>query len=939
MPRSDPRIFNDGLEAQLARDHDAVNHQITRLGAEICIIDSSSRYHSHMNLPDDIDPQETREWLDALRTAVASGGRERGLYLLTQLEQEAQRLGVMAHVMPYSAYQNSIPLDEQAVHPGDVALEERLTAIMRWNALVMVVRANKAYGELGGHVATYASAAEIFETGLHHFFRGPDAEGGGDLVFFQPHSAPGIYARAYLEGRLSEDQLARYRQEVGGGGLCSYPHPWLMPNFWQFPTGSMGIGPINSIYQARFLRYLEHRGFADTSRRRVWGIFGDGEMDEPESIAALTLAAREKLDNLTFIINCNLQRLDGPVRGNGQIIQELEALFTGAGWNVIKVLWGSDWDALFARDKNHALLKAFSQTVDGQYQTLGANDGAYNQEKFFGLDPELRALVAHMSLAEIDALKRGGHDPRKLYAAFAAAASHRGQPTVILAKTKKGYGMGRAGESRMTAHQEKKLDLEALLEFRDRFNLPLSDAQVTELQFYRPADDSVEMRYLRERRAALGGPLPQRRSIASTLPVPALQSYAQFALEADGKEMSTTMALVRLMGNLLRDRTLGPKLVPIVADEARTFGMASLFRQIGIYSPLGQLYEPEDAGSLLSYRESRDGQLLEEGITEAGALSSWLAAATSYSVHGVTLLPIYIYYSIFGFQRVGDLIWAAADQRARGFLVGATSGRTTLGGEGLQHQDGSSHLVAATIPNCRAYDPAFAGELAVILDYGARRLLEQQCDEFYYLTVMNENYAQPSLPSGAAEGVIRGMYRYGCFEAEAAAKTPAVMAPLRLLGAGAILREVIAAAECLAKDFGIASEVWSVTSFSELSREAAECERWNRLHPLEPARVSHLEQCLAGEAPIVAASDYVRAVPQLISSYLPGRRFVTLGTDGFGRSDTRSALRHFFEVDRASIVLAALQSLVDAGSLERAQRAAAIERLQLPTERTASWRQ
>ena len=891
-----------------------------------------------MNLPHDIDPQETREWLDALRTAVASGGRERGLYLLTQLEQEAQRLGVMAHVMPYSAYQNSIPLDEQAVHPGDVALEERLTAIMRWNALAMVVRANKAYGELGGHVATYASAAEIFETGLHHFFRGPDADGGGDLVFFQPHSAPGIYARAYLEGRLSEEQLARYRQEVGGGGLCSYPHPWLMPDFWQFPTGSMGIGPINAIYQARFLRYLEHRGFADTSQRRVWGIFGDGEMDEPESIAALTLAAREKLDNLTFIINCNLQRLDGPVRGNGQIIQELEALFTGAGWNVIKVLWGSDWDALFARDKNHALLKAFSQTVDGQYQTLGANDGAYNQEKFFGLDPELRALVAHMSLAEIDALKRGGHDPRKLYAAFAAAAAHRGQPTVILAKTKKGYGMGRAGESRMTAHQEKKLDVDALLEFRDRFNLPLTDSQVTELQFYKPPADSAEMRYLRERRATLGGPLPLRRSSANALAVPSLESYAQFALEADGKEMSTTMALVRLMGNLLRDRTLGPRLVPIVADEARTFGMASLFRQIGIYSPLGQLYEPEDAGSLLSYRESRDGQLLEEGITEAGALSSWVAAATSYSVHGVTLLPLYIYYSIFGFQRVGDLIWAAADQRARGFLVGATSGRTTLGGEGLQHQDGSSHLVAATIPNCRAYDPAFAGELAVILDYGARRLLEQQCDEFYYLTVMNENYPQPSLPAGAAEGVIRGMYRYGSFDGAASAGVNRAAAPIRLLGSGAILREVIAAAERLANDFGIASEVWSVTSFSELAREAAECERWNRLHPLDALRTSHLESCLAGDAPIVAASDYVRAVPQLLASYLPGRRFVTLGTDGFGRSDTRSALRGFFEVDRGSIILAALQSLVDVGALERARLAEAIERLKLPTDVSPSWR-
>ena len=862
----------------------------------------------------DIDPQETAEWLEALRAAVAAGGRDRGLFLLTQLEQQAQQLGVVAHVMPYSAYQNTIPLDEQAVHPGDVAMEERLTAIMRWNALAMVVRANKAYGELGGHVATYASAAEIFEAGFNYFFQGPDAPGGGDLVFFQPHSAPGVYARAFLEGRLDEQSLAKYRQEVGGGGLSSYPHPWLMPDFWQFPTGSMGIGPINAIYQARFLRYLAHRGFAENESRRVWGIFGDGEMDEPESIGALTLAAREKLDNLTFIINCNLQRLDGPVRGNGQIIQELEALFTGAGWNVIKVLWGSDWDPLFARDHNHALLRAFSKTVDGQYQTLGANDGAYNQEHFFALDPELRALVAHMSLAEIDALKRGGHDFRKLYAAFASAATHRGQPTVILAKTKKGYGMGRAGESRMTAHQEKKLDVDALLEFRNRFNLPLSDTEVSELRFYKPADDSAEMRYLRDRRAALGGPLPRRRRDGERLDIPSIDNYASFALEAEGKEMSTTMAVVRMVSNLLRDKTLGPRIVPIVADEARTFGMASLFRQIGIYSPLGQLYEPEDAGSLLSYRESRDGQLLEEGITEAGALSSWVAAATSYSVHGVTLLPLYIYYSIFGFQRVGDLIWAAADQRARGFLLGATAGRTTLGGEGLQHQDGSSHLVAATIPNCRAYDPAFAGELAVIFDHGSRRMLEEGRDEFYYLTVMNENYAQPSLPAEAREGVIRGMYRYATRGSD-----PSV----RLLGSGAILREVIAAGEWLEREMGISSEIWSVTSYSELAREAADLERARRLAPEAAPRSSHLESCLAGEAPIVAASDYVRAVPQMLASYLPGRRFIVLGTDGFGRSDTRSALRQFFEVDRTSVALAAVQGLVDGGRLPREKLAEA----------------
>ena len=862
-----------------------------------------------MTAPHDIDPEETREWLEALRAAVAAGGRERGLYLLTQLEQEAQQLGVVAHVMPYSAYQNTVRLDEQAVHPGDVAIEERLTAIMRWNALAMVVRANKAYGELGGHVATYASSAEIFETGFNHFFRGPDAPGGGDLVFFQPHSAPGVYARAFLEGRLGETQLANYRQETGGQGLSSYPHPWLMPDFWQFPTGSMGIGPINSIYQARFLRYLAHRGLIDTGAQHVWGIFGDGEMDEPESVGGLTLAAREKLDNLTFIINCNLQRLDGPVRGNGQIIQELEALFTGAGWNVIKVLWGSDWDPLFARDKHHSLLRAFANTVDGQYQTLGANDGAYNQEKFFGLDPELRALVAHMSPVEIDALKRGGHDFRKLYAAFAAARAHRGQPTVILAKTKKGYGMGRAGESRMTAHQEKKLDIEALLEFRNRFNLPLSDDDVAQLRFHRPPADSPEMRYLAARRDALGGPMPRRRREAPPLTVPPLAGYAQFALESDGKEMSTTMAFVRLLGGLLRDKTLGPRIVPIVADEARTFGMASLFRQIGIYSPVGQLYQPEDAGSLLAYREAQDGQLLEEGITEAGAMSSWVAAATAYSVHGLPLLPFYIYYSIFGFQRVGDLIWAAADQRARGFLLGATAGRTTLSGEGLQHQDGSSHLVASTIPNCRAYDPAFAGELAVILDHGARRMLEEGVDEFYYITLMNENYAQPSLPAGAAEGVIRGMYRYGTYG-------PAGTARIRLLGSGTILREVIAAAEILGTEHGIACEVWSVTSFSELAREAAAVEREARLGLAAPAdrspaapRRSWLEDCLVGDTPIVAATDYVRALPQMIASYLPGRRFIALGTDGFGRSDTRTALRAFFEVDRASVVRAALQAL------------------------------
>ncbi|HEY3582761.1 MAG TPA: pyruvate dehydrogenase (acetyl-transferring), homodimeric type, partial [Casimicrobiaceae bacterium] len=711
-------------------------------------------------LPDsDADPDETREWLDALAATVHESGKERGAFLLKKLEEQAQHLGILAHVPPYSAYQNTIPLEEQGAYPGDLAREQRITSIVRWNALAMVVRANRAYGELGGHIASYASAAEIFEVGFNHFFRGANAEHGGDLVFFQPHSAPGVYARAFLEGRLTESQLANYRREVGGDGLSSYPHPWLMPNFWQFPTGSMGIGPISAIYHARFMRYLEHRGIAAMGDRHVWGVFGDGEMDEPESIAALTLAARESLDNLTFVINCNLQRLDGPVRGNGQIIQELESLFVGAGWNVIKVLWGSDWDALFARDTHHALLRQFAATVDGQYQTLGANDGAYNQSHFFGLDPELRALVAHMTLEEIDALKRGGHDFRKLYAALRASRAHEGQPTVVLAKTKKGYGMGGAGESRMTSHQQKKLDLDALRAFRDRFHLALSDDDIEQMRFLALPDGSPELAYLRARRAALGGDLPVRRTEAAPVAIPPLESYARFALEADGHEMATTTALVRLVTNLLKDRALGPRIVPIVADEARTFGMANLFRQIGFYSPLGQLYEPEDAASMLRYREAKDGQLLEEGITEAGALSSWVAAATSYSVHGIAMLPFYIYYSMFGFQRVGDLIWAAADQRSRGFLLGGTAGRTTLGGEGLQHQDGSSHVVAATVPNCRAYDPCFAYELAAIVDHGARQMVERQEDVFYYVTVTNENYPQPSLPPGVADDIVRGMYR------------------------------------------------------------------------------------------------------------------------------------------------------------------------------------
>ena len=882
----------------------------------------------------DADPSETQEWLDALTGTVREAGKDRGAYLLKRLSEHAQLLG-LANRQPYSAYQNTISVDRQHPYPGDIEIEERLTSIVRWNALAMVVRANKAYGELGGHVASYASAAEIFEVGFNHFFRARDEHSAGDLVFFQPHSAPGVYARAFLEGRLSEEHLANFRQELSGNGLSSYPHPWLMPDFWQFPTGSMGLGPITSIYHARFMRYLEHRGFTPPSDRRVWGVFGDGEMDEPESIAALTLAARENLDNLTWIVNCNLQRLDGPVRGNGQIIQELEALFAGAGWNVIKVLWGSEWDVLFARDTNHALLRNFAATVDGQYQTLGANDGAYNQAHFFGLDPELQALVSSMSPAQIDGLRRGGHDPQKLYPAMHAACLHQGRPTVILAKTKKGYGVA-AAESRMTAHQQKKLDVDALRVMRDRFDLPLSDRDLEEMRFYRPQAGSKELEYLRERRAALGGSLPSRRPSSTAFSVPAAADISQFALAADGKEMSTTMAVVRIFNALLRDKELGPRVVPIVADEARTFGMDNMFRSVGIYAPKGQLYEPQDASSMLFYREATDGQLLEEGITEAGALSSWIAAATSYSVHGLPMLPFYIFYSMFGFQRVGDLIWAAADQRSRGFLIGATAGRTTLSGEGLQHQDGSSHVVAATVPNCRAYDPAFAYELAVIVDHGARQMMQNGEDVFYYLTVTNENYAQPSIPDDAHDGIIKGMHRLRAWSAEPGVKKQRGKKRVRLLGSGAILLEVIAAADLLRDDWDVDAEVWSVTSFSELARDARTVERWNMLHADEPERISHVETCLPGDDISVVATDYVRAYPDLIAPYVDGE-FVVLGTDGFGRSDTRAKLRRFFEVDRYAVALGALHRLAKAGLITREQIHDAVARYGVETDGEPAW--
>lgn len=856
--------------------------------------------HKFLLATDDIDPIETSEWRDALASVVAHGGPERARFILDQLAAQARapRVGWVPELV--TPYLNSIPVDQQPAFPGDLAIEERLASLMRWNALAMVARANGAYGELGGHIASYASAADLFEVGFNHFFQARNDHQGGDLVFYQPHSAPGIYARAFLEGRLTPEDLAHYRQEIsaaqsGARGLSSYPHPWLMPDFWQFPTGSMGIGPISSIYHARFMRYLTDRQVLDCEGRKVWGVFGDGEMDEPESMSALTLASREKLDNLVWVVNCNLQRLDGPVRGNGRIVDELEKLFRGAGWHVIKLLWGSDWDGLFARDVTGALAEAFGHTVDGQMQTFAAKDGRFNRETFFGQNEALTRLAQGMTDEQIDRLRRGGHDLVKIHAAYDAAVRHVGQPVVVLAHTKKGYGMGAAGQGKMTTHSQKKLDEAALVEFRNRFNLPISDQQAKSLDFFRPAEDSAEMRYLHAKRSALGGYMPKRVSDAPPLAVPDLQAYAQFALRAGGKEMSTTMAFVRLLGNLLKDATLGPRIVPIVADEARTFGMANLFKQVGIYSSVGQKYEPEDIGSVLSYREALDGQILEEGISEAGAIASWTAAATSYSVHGVPMLPFYIYYSMFGFQRVGDAIWAAADQRSRGFLLGATSGRTTLGGEGLQHQDGTSHLIAGTIPNCRAYDPAFAGELAVLVDRGMREMLVEQQDVFYYITLMNENYAQPNLPEGAEEGIVRGGYSFATY----GKGKPRVT----LLGSGAILTEVIKAADQLASD-GVASEVLSITSWSELARDGLQAEQ---LALRDESRDLTWVQSLmgAGTSPIVAATDYVRAVPESIRAFLPkGRRYLTLGTDGFGRSDTRAALRSFFGVDSGSIVAA-----------------------------------
>ena len=870
-----------------------------------------------------MDPQEIEEWIQSLEGVVQREGKEGAKEILEAIEQRAKELRILYEPLPYSLYRNTVALEEQGIYPGDLEIEEKITAILRWNALAMVMRANEKYGEVGGHIASYASCAEIFEVGFNHFFKGGD---NADLVFYQPHSSTGVYARAFLEGRLSKDQLENYRHEANGGGLSSYCHPYLMPDFWSFPTGSMGIGPISSIYQARFMRYLENRNLLKTDKH-VWGVFGDGEMDEPESQGALSFAAREKLDNLTFIVNCNLQRLDGPVRGNGQIIQELESLFKAAGWNVIKVLWGSEWDRLFALDKKHLLLKRFAETVDGKYQTLGARDGAYNIKNFFGEDPEVMELISYMSDEDIDALKRGGHDLKKLYAAYNQAINTKGKPSVILAKTKKGYGMGKAGESQMTAHQAKKLDFKALKVFRDKFSLPMNDHDIENLKFYKPEESSQEIQYLKSKRAKLGGFIPQRKFTEVSIKIPPIEKYAQFAFDGSDRLVSTTMNITRLLSGLLRNKEIGPRLVPIVADEARTFGMANLFQQVGIYSPEGQLYEPEDASTIMSYKESKDGQLLEEGINEAGALSSWVAAATSYSNHSFPMLPFYIFYSMFGFQRVGDLIWAAADQMPRGFLIGATAGRTTLSGEGLQHQDGSSQIIASTVPNLKSYDPCFAYELATIFDYGARRMMEECKNEFYYITVGNEKYANPKAPKDIQKQIIQGGYLFEKNEGET---------NINLLGSGPILRESIEAAKILKEEFNIGSHVYSITSFTELSKQAREVERSNRLTAIEKKEKSFVQKLVNNEDPIIASSDYTRAYPQLISSYL-SNSFVALGTDGFGRSDTRENLRKFFEIDKLQIVIAALDALCDQGKIPKSVLKSALKKYHINANSEHPW--
>ncbi|MBV8853701.1 MAG: pyruvate dehydrogenase (acetyl-transferring), homodimeric type [Sinobacteraceae bacterium] len=881
---------------------------------------------------EDLDPVETQEWLESIDSVLKTHGPERAHFILERLIDYTRRSGAYLPFKPNTAYVNSIPTGREPEYPGNRALERRIEAYIRWNAMAMVVQANRMSAEYGGHLSSYASSATMYEVGFHHFWRAPSEQHPGDMVFIQGHSSPGIYARAYLDGRLTEEQLRRFRQEAGGPGqgLSSYPHPWLMPDFWQFPTVSMGLGPMMAICQARFTRYLEHRGLVKPSDRKVWAFLGDGEMDEPESMGALTMPVREGLDNLIFVINCNLQRLDGPVRGNGKIIQELEAAFLGAGWNVIKVLWGSRWDPLLAKDHRGLLRRVMEECVDGEYQNFKAKGGAYTREHFFGKYPELKAMVANMSDEEIWRLNRGGHDARKVYAAYAAASTHKGQPTVILAKTVKGFGLGKGGEGQMIAHQQKKLSEDDLRAFRDRFNIPVSDEDIARVPFRKPEEGSEELQYLRARRTALGGYLPVRRREAPALTVPPLQSFGPLLEGTGEREISTTMAFVRILTVLLKDKSIGKNIVPIVPDEARTFGMEGLFRQIGIYSSVGQLYTPQDAETLMSYREDKKGQMIEEGINEAGSLCSWIAAGTAYSNHGIAMVPFYIFYSMFGFQRVGDFIWAGGDSQARGFLVGATAGRTTLAGEGLQHQDGHSQLLASTVPNCVAYDPTYAYELAVIIQDGMRRMYVEQESIFYYITVMNENYQQPALPDGAAAGILKGGYR---LREGGRGKVRAT-----LLGSGTILRESLAAAQILENDYGIPADVYSITSFSELRREALETERWNLLHPNDTARVPYVRQLLQDRgATVVAATDYMRIVPDQIRQWV-GDQYVTLGTDGYGRSDSRAALRKHFEVDRNYIVLATLKALADAGKIEKKNVTGAMQALGIDATKPVPWK-
>ena len=872
----------------------------------------------------DPDELETREWLDALDAVIDREGPERAHFLLERMIDKARRSGANLGYDASTAYVNTIPPHLEVTSPGDHELERRVRSMIRWNATVMVLRAQRGDSGLGGHISSFASAATLYDVGFNHFFHAPTPDHGGDLIMFQGHSAPGIYARSYLEGRLTEEDLDNFRREVDGEGLSSYPHPWLMPEYWQFPTVSMGYCSLTSIYQARFMKYLQDRSLARTDNRQIWAFLGDGEMDEPESLGAISLAGREKLDNLNFVINCNLQRLDGPVRGNSKIIQELETLFRGAGWNVIKVVWGSYWDPLLARDKSGKLMQLMMETVDGEYQNFKARGGAYTREHFFGKYPETKALVANMTDDDIWRLNRGGHDPHKLFSAYSQAVAHKGEPTLILCKTVKGYGMGESLEGTNATHQQKKVDIESLLKMRDRFGLQLTDEQVKNYEYIKPDPESPEIKYMQERRKELGGYLPQRKKFAEPLEVPPLSDFKQILEGSGDREMSTTMAFVRLLTILTRDKKIGKNVVPIVPDEARTFGMEGMFRQLGIYSSVGQLYEPQDRDQIMYYKEDKSGQILEEGITEAGAMSSWLAAATSYSTHGVNMLPFYIYYSMFGFQRIGDLAWLAGDMRACGFMIGGTAGRTTLNGEGLQHEDGHSLILSSTIPNCISYDPCFGYEMAVIIHHGMTRMLEKQESVYYYITAMNENYVHPAMPEGVEEGIIKGIYRLREAGGEKSSKKK-FDHKVRLLGGGTILREVMEAAEILEKDWNIGAEIFSITSFNELARDGLEVERWNMLHPNDTPRVPYITQVLGDDdSPVISSTDYMKSYSDQVRKYVPAT-FTALGTDGFGRSDTREKLREFFEVDRRYVTVAALYSLSLDGKIDSATVAKALQ--------------